>query len=86
MSLTLGIALYFLLWWTLLFAVLPVMRGATQGESGEIEPGTPASAPARTPVLRIVLVTSALAFLALGCVNLAMKRYLPPIGTVVMPK
>jgi predicted secreted protein len=86
MSLTLGIALYFLLWWTLLFAVLPVMRGATQDETGVVEPGTPESAPTRTPVLRIVLVTSALAFLALGVVALAMKHYLPPIGGIAMPK
>jgi predicted secreted protein len=86
MSLTLGIALYFLLWWTLLFAVLPVMRGATQDESGSIEPGTPESAPARTPVLKIVLITSALAALALGGVALAMKKYLPPISSVTTPK
>jgi predicted secreted protein len=80
MSLPLGIALYFLLWWTLLFAVLPVFRGATQDESGAIEPGTPASAPARTPVLKIILINSVLAALALVLVALAMKRYLPAIG------
>jgi predicted secreted protein len=82
MSLPLGIALYFLLWWTLLFAVLPVFRGATQDESGSVEPGTPASAPARTPVLKIVLINSVLAALALALVALAMKRYLPAIGAV----
>jgi predicted secreted protein len=80
MSITLGLALYFLLWWTLLFAVLPVFRGATQEEAGVIEPGTPESAPARTPVLKIVLINSALAAVALALVALAMKRYLPPIG------
>jgi predicted secreted protein len=80
MSITLAVALYFLLWWTLLFAVLPVFRGATQAEAGSVEPGTPESAPARTPVLKIVLINSALAAVALALVALAMKRYLPPIG------
>jgi predicted secreted protein len=85
MSITLGLALYFLLWWTLLFAVLPIFRGATQDESGTVEPGTPASAPSRTPVLKIVLINSVLAAVMLGFVALAMKHYLPPIGSVVAP-
>ena len=85
MSITLAVALYFLLWWTLLFAVLPVFRGATQAEVGEIEPGTPASAPSGTPVLKIVLINSALAAVMLALVAVAMKHYLPPIGSVIAP-
>jgi predicted secreted protein len=79
MSITLAVALYFLLWWTLLFAVLPLVRGATQAETGHIEPGTPESAPSRTPVLKIVLINSVLAAVMLAFVALAMKRYLPAI-------
>jgi predicted secreted protein len=85
MSITLAVALYFLLWWTLLFAVLPLVRGATQEEAGHVEPGTPESAPSRTPVLKIILINSALAAVMLALVALAMKRYLPPIGSVVGP-
>jgi predicted secreted protein len=85
MSITLAVALYFLLWWTLLFAVLPVFRGATQEETGSIEPGTPESAPSRTPVLKIVLINSVLAAVMLALVALAMKRWLPAIGTVITP-
>jgi predicted secreted protein len=85
MSITLAVALYFLLWWTLLFAVLPVFRGATQEETGSIEPGTPESAPSRTPVLKIVLINSVLAAVMLALVALAMKRWLPAIGTVIAP-
>jgi predicted secreted protein len=85
MSITLAVALYFLLWWTLLFAVLPLFRGATQEEAGDVEPGTPASAPSRTPVLKIVLINSVLAAVMLALVALAMKRYLPAIGAAIAP-
>ncbi len=85
MSITLAVALYFLLWWTMLFAVLPIFRGATQEEAGAIEPGTPESAPSGTPVLKIVLINSILAAVMLALVALAMKRYLPPIGSVIAP-
>ena len=44
MSLTLGIAIYVLLWWVVLFAVLP-LGVRTQGEDGVTVPGTPESAP-----------------------------------------
>ena len=43
MSIALGIALYFVIWWMTLFAVLP-FGGRTQGESGHVVPGTPESA------------------------------------------
>jgi len=46
MSLTLGLALYFVIWWTTLFAVLPI-GVRTQGEVGDVVPGTPESAPAK---------------------------------------
>ena len=45
-----SIGLYFVVWWTLLFAVLPI-RVRTQAEIGEIEPGTDPGAPA-APALR----------------------------------
>ncbi len=40
-----SIALYFVVWWTLLFAILPI-RIRTQAEAGEVTAGTDPAAPA----------------------------------------
>ena len=40
-----SIALYFVVWWTLLFSILPI-RVRTQAEVGEVTAGTDPSAPA----------------------------------------
>jgi predicted secreted protein len=55
MSLTLGIAIYLVLWWTILFAVLPI-GVRTQGEDGTVVPGTPESAPTAPRLLRVAVV------------------------------
>ena len=44
MALTTAIAIYFILWWTVLFAILP-WGIRSQEESGTIEPGTDPGAP-----------------------------------------
>ena len=59
MGLTLGIAIYVLLWWVVLFAVLP-LGVRTQGEDGVTVPGTPESAPTKPRFLRILLLTTLL--------------------------
>ncbi|MGD9670075.1 MAG: DUF1467 family protein [Hyphomicrobiaceae bacterium] len=60
MSLTFGIAIYFIIWWLTLFAVLPFgLR--TQDEAGEVVPGTPESAPARPRLLRIFAINTVVA-------------------------
>ncbi|GAB1581789.1 DUF1467 family protein [Phyllobacterium phragmitis] len=41
-----ALAIYFIIWWTMLFALLPV-GVRTQAEEGDITLGTTASAPAR---------------------------------------
>jgi predicted secreted protein len=57
MSIGLAIAIYFIVWWTVLFAVLPIgLR--TQEEEGHVVPGTPESAPARPRFLLIIALTS----------------------------
>ena len=57
MSVGLSIAIYFIVWWTVLFAVLPIgLR--TQEEEGHVVPGTPESAPARPKFLFIIGLTS----------------------------
>jgi predicted secreted protein len=67
MSLSLAIAIYVILWWTVLFAVLPI-GVRTQGEDGSVVPGTPESAPATPRLLRVVLLTTLIsALLFAGC-------------------
>jgi predicted secreted protein len=53
-SLTTSIAIYFIIWWTVLFVVLP-WGVRSQQESGAVEPGTDPGAPA-IPKLRRKLV------------------------------
>jgi predicted secreted protein len=60
MSLTFGLAIYFIIWWTVLFAVLP-FGVRTQGEAGEVVPGTPASAPVAPRMLRTFAITTVVA-------------------------
>ncbi len=54
------VAIYFVLWWLILFVVLPFSL-RTQDEEGEVTLGTEASAPHRSPVLRIVVRTTVVA-------------------------
>ncbi|AJY46467.1 DUF1467 family protein [Martelella endophytica] len=57
MSLFSAFAVYFVIWWVTLFAVLPFgLR--TQDEEGDVVPGTTESAPSRFRPWRVVLWTS----------------------------
>ncbi|ASV85067.1 MULTISPECIES: DUF1467 family protein [Ochrobactrum] len=63
MSWVSGIAIYFVIWWTTLFALLPVgLR--TQAEENDVTLGTVASAPAKPRIglafLRTTLVATAI--------------------------
>jgi predicted secreted protein len=60
MSLTFAVAIYFIIWWTVLFAVLP-FGVRTQGEAGEVVPGTPESAPVAPRMLRTFAITTVVA-------------------------
>jgi predicted secreted protein len=57
MSIALLLAIYFIVWWIVLFAVLPI-GVVTQAEVGEVVPGTPESAPAQFRLLRVVIITT----------------------------
>jgi predicted secreted protein len=57
MSIGLGVAIYFIVWWTVLFAILP-FGVRTQGEEGTVVPGTPESAPVRPRFLLIIGLTT----------------------------
>jgi predicted secreted protein len=57
MSVTLSLAIFVVIWWTVLFAVLP-FGVRTQAEDGAVVPGTPASAPTRPRLVRVVWLTT----------------------------
>ena len=57
MSIGSSVAIYFVIWWTTLFAVLP-LGIRSQLEAGEVSPGSDPGAPAKTRVLKIVLVNT----------------------------
>jgi len=57
-----GIAIYFVCWWMTLLAVLPI-GVRTQGEEGEIIPGTVASAPVIPRMRWKLILTTILAFI-----------------------
>lgn len=67
MTLTMGIALYFIIWWIVLFAVLPI-GVRTQAEDGHVVPGTPASAPTSPRLLRIVALNTLVASIVFAVV------------------
>jgi predicted secreted protein len=73
MSLSFAIAIYFIIWWTVLFAVLPI-GVRTQGEEGAVVPGTPESAPAAPRLLRVVLLTTVISALVFATLW-ALVRY-----------
>ncbi len=80
MSIPFGVALYFLIWWTLLFAILPLIRAKTQAEAGEIVPGTPEGAPSRLMMGRVVLINSIVTAIVFLIVMLVMTYTIVPVG------
>ena len=67
MSISFLLAVYFIIWWVVLFAVLP-FGVRTQAEAGSVVPGTPESAPHDFRLLKVVIwttIVSALVFAAL---------------------
>ena len=68
MSLTTSLAIYFIVWWTVLFAVLP-WGIRSQLESGEVVPGIDPGAPA-LPNLRSKLIwTTAVATISFAVID-----------------
>ncbi len=67
MTLAGGLAVYFVIWWTVLFAVLP-FGVRSQAEAGEVTHGTDPGAPAAPRMLKVVLITSAVAGLVFALV------------------
>ena len=72
MSLVFGIAIFFVVWWIVLFAVLP-FGVRTQGEAGETVAGTPPGAPAKVRVARIFLINTAVSIVVFGFIWAAIE-------------
>jgi predicted secreted protein len=60
MAVTTALAIYFIIWWVVLFAVLP-WGVRSQDESGAVSPGTDPGAPAVHLVWRKLLWTTVIA-------------------------
>jgi predicted secreted protein len=59
------IAVYFVVWWVVLFAVLP-FGVRTQDETGDVTLGTTSSAPARPLLVRKAIATTIVAAVVVG--------------------
>lgn len=59
------LAIYFIIWWVVLFAVLP-WGVRSQAESADVTPGTDPGAPVRPLLLRKLLATTLIAALITG--------------------
>ena len=77
MSTTTAIAIYFLIWWITLFAVLP-WGVRNQEESGEVTPGTDPGAPATHRVWHKLGWTTVVATMVFGILYVAYTRGLIP--------
>lgn len=62
-----GVAIYFVIWWITLFAVLP-FGVRTQEEAGDVVPGAPASAPAKTEIVAVIVRNTIVASLVFAVV------------------
>jgi predicted secreted protein len=60
MRTSVAIATFFCLWFITLFAVLPFFAH-TQGEAGEVVPGTPESAPHKINLFKVFFVNTTVA-------------------------
>ena len=73
------IAVYFIVWWITLFAVLPI-GARSQSEAGHVVPGTDPGAPAVLKLWRQILATTVLACLIMvllmwGLSNPTLQEY-----------
>jgi predicted secreted protein len=77
MSVATVIAIYFIIWWVVLFAILP-WGVHSQHESGDVAPGTDPGAPAVHLVWRKLLWTTVTAAVLFGLVAAVYKADLIP--------
>ncbi len=86
MTTTAGIAIYLVIWWLVLFAVLP-FGIVSQHEVGELDDGSDAGAPVRPMMWRKAIITTLIATLLwLGVAWLIVYRPISYDDIPFMPK
>ncbi|MDQ0393796.1 DUF1467 family protein [Labrys monachus] len=75
MSPLLSVALFFVIWWMTLFAILP-LGVKSQFEAGEVVPGSEGAAPQRPMLLRKAALTTLVAAILFACVYVVVSHHL----------
>ncbi|HZL40234.1 MAG TPA: DUF1467 family protein [Pseudolabrys sp.] len=78
MEKTTAIAIYFIIWWVVLFAVLP-WGVHSQQETGEVAPGTDPGAPAAPKVWKKLVWTTVIAGVVFGILTAIYQLGLIPV-------
>jgi predicted secreted protein len=71
MTIAMGIAVFFTIWWTVLFAILP-LQVRSQHEVGDVTPGTDPGAPIAPHLAWKALVTTVVSALLFGALIVCM--------------
>ncbi len=75
MSLIAIAGFYFVLWWLVLFAVLPFFMTRSQDKAGDVTLGTARSAPARLSLGRVVIANTIVTAIIVGAIVFVVDRY-----------
>jgi predicted secreted protein len=75
MSPLLSVALFFVIWWMTLFAILPI-GVKSQYEGGEVVPGSEGAAPQHPMLLRKAALTTIVAAVVFACVYFVISDHL----------
>ena len=90
MSIVFALAIYFVVWWIGMFAILPFFaRPQAEEGDGTVVPGTDESAPARFPLIKFVIINTifaSLLFAALYAVILLDPFEIGKIPDSILPK
>jgi predicted secreted protein len=78
MEKTTAVAIYFIIWWVVLFAVLP-WGVRSQQETGEVAPGTDPGAPAVPKLWKKLIWTTAIAGVVFGIFTAIYQLGLIPV-------
>ncbi len=84
MSISAGIAIYFLVWWIVLFAVLP-FGIRSQHEQGTVEEGTDPGAPLAPQLFKKALITTVVSAVIFGAGVWVWQAKLITLDSLPMP-
>lgn len=79
-----SMAIFFIIWWVTLFAVLP-FGVRTQQEDGHVVPGSEPSAPARPRIWRAAAITTAIALVVFALVQFILVQQWVSLEDLVTP-